>query len=448
MRQPRPGSRNADFVGENSPPRRLLGRSRRWLQVSTLAGLGLGLGAALAAAAPPNPVTPIVEAGTIRFAVGLAENAERWLLTVSGPDDFYLRQEFTGTEPRLFLGDRDGESTVAGSYVWELRSIAEEGERLVRSGHFRVEAGAVLLPDASVTEGSPETSSRDAAVGRSSSTTLVGDPLPRVLNHSGDFYIGPDMGVGGRLAFGNAIDGTESLGFGSMLVQEDNIRLRFDDVSTVSGFPTRNWQITVNGAAISSGEYFVIEDLDGSTKPLRIDGGASDDSIRIDQNGRVGIGTATPGTLLHVAGAATIDGDLSVLSSRRAKVSFADIDGREVLARLAELPVLEWSYLGREARHLGPVAEDFHAVFRLGRDERSINPLDLGGVALAAIQGLQAEVAELTASNLTQREQAVRREQELGLLRRDRDALLERIETLESLMADVAARVEPRSPSP
>ena len=43
-------------------------------------------------------------------------------------------------------------------------------------------------------------------------------------------------------------------------------------------------------------------------------------------------------------------------------------------------------------RHLVPVAEDFPAAFGLGEGATHIASLDSGGVALAAIQGLNARL--------------------------------------------------------
>jgi hypothetical protein len=89
-------------------------------------------------------------------------------------------------------------------------------------------------------------------------------------------------------------------------------------------------------------------------------------------------------------------------SSRSLKTDFAALDAKEVLAKLLEVPVMSWRFKteDRSARHFGPVAEDFHAAFRLGND-KMITTVDTNGVALAAIQGLQEVVkenrAELTA---------------------------------------------------
>ncbi len=40
------------------------------------------------------------------------------------------------------------------------------------------------------------------------------------------------------------------------------------------------------------------------------------------------------------------------------------------------------------------MAEDFHAAFGLGANDKGISSLDTSGVALAAIQGLNAELAD------------------------------------------------------
>ncbi len=88
-------------------------------------------------------------------------------------------------------------------------------------------------------------------------------------------------------------------------------------------------------------------------------------------------------------------------SDRNLKEGFAPVDPRAILAAVAALPIERWSYKGEAARHLGPMAQDFAAAFGLGADDRHIFPLDAGGVALAAIQGLhglvQAQRARLEA---------------------------------------------------
>jgi hypothetical protein len=83
-------------------------------------------------------------------------------------------------------------------------------------------------------------------------------------------------------------------------------------------------------------------------------------------------------------------GSWSCSSSRDLKENFTPVDGQEVLASVAEIPITTWNYKAQDAatRHMGPVAQDFFAAFGLGESETSISTADADGVALAAIQGL------------------------------------------------------------
>ncbi len=83
------------------------------------------------------------------------------------------------------------------------------------------------------------------------------------------------------------------------------------------------------------------------------------------------------------------------LSDRRAKAGFTPIDPRDVLEKVAALPITRWHYTNAPATtHLGPVAQDFHAAFGLGLDDKSIATVDADGVALAAIQGLNRKLTD------------------------------------------------------
>jgi hypothetical protein len=93
-----------------------------------------------------------------------------------------------------------------------------------------------------------------------------------------------------------------------------------------------------------------------------------------------------------------ITGVLHESSDVNAKTGIAPVDGDEVLAAVAELPISTWSYRDDPGvRHLGPMAQDFAAAFGLGESDTHIASLDTSGVALAAIQALAAENAELRA---------------------------------------------------
>jgi hypothetical protein len=91
-----------------------------------------------------------------------------------------------------------------------------------------------------------------------------------------------------------------------------------------------------------------------------------------------------------------IAGTLSQGSDRAIKQDFAALDGREVLEKVAALPIQSWSYTNQPGvKHYGPTAQDFHAAFGLnGEDDKHIATVDTDGVALAAIQGLNQKLQQ------------------------------------------------------
>ena len=89
-------------------------------------------------------------------------------------------------------------------------------------------------------------------------------------------------------------------------------------------------------------------------------------------------------------------GTWSSLSDRSAKENFAPANAREILDKVTALPLATWNYKAQETsiRHIGPTAQDFHAAFAVGENERTISTVDADGVALAAIQGLNQKLED------------------------------------------------------
>ncbi len=88
---------------------------------------------------------------------------------------------------------------------------------------------------------------------------------------------------------------------------------------------------------------------------------------------------------------------VQLTSDRNAKEHFTPLDAKAVLAKVTAMPVTEWNYKDDDTdkKHIGPMAQDFHAAFGLdGADDRHISVVDEGGVALAAIQGLNQKVED------------------------------------------------------
>ncbi len=81
-------------------------------------------------------------------------------------------------------------------------------------------------------------------------------------------------------------------------------------------------------------------------------------------------------------------------SDRNTKDRFAPVDPKAVLDKVSQLPVVEWSYKGYAQRHIGAMAQDFHGLFPLNDNDKTLNDADLHGVELAAIQGLNQKLKE------------------------------------------------------
>jgi trimeric autotransporter adhesin len=117
----------------------------------------------------------------------------------------------------------------------------------------------------------------------------------------------------------------------------------------------------------------------------------------------------------------TTGGVWTSTSDRAKKREFKAVNAQSVLRKVAALPLSTWAYLSEDAniRHMGPMAQDFWKAFGLGYDDKTTNTIDVTGVALAAIQGLnqklteQAKAKDAEIGSLKARLQAI--EKKLGL---------------------------------
>jgi hypothetical protein len=118
-------------------------------------------------------------------------------------------------------------------------------------------------------------------------------------------------------------------------------------------------------------------------------------------------------------------GSWTSLSDRNAKQDFVRVDSGAVLTQVASLPMTTWSYKTEQGvRHLGPMAQDFYSAFRVGEDDRHIAEVDEGGVALAAIQGLNQKLNEKDA--------------EIQGLKQQNESLEKRLDNLEHMVKSIS----------
>jgi hypothetical protein len=125
----------------------------------------------------------------------------------------------------------------------------------------------------------------------------------------------------------------------------------------------------------SNDNYYAVRCTGGATFVTGINGG----------------GVPTSGVFINAGGNAW-----STKCDRESKTNYEDVDGNEILHRLDAIPIQTWNLKSQDPsiRHIGPVAQDFHAAFGVGEDNLHIGTVDADGVALAAIQGLYVLLKE------------------------------------------------------
>ena len=141
----------------------------------------------------------------------------------------------------------------------------------------------------------------------------------------------------------------------------------------------------------------------------------------------IGVGNVM---VLSTNGNLFISGTLAQSSDRNLKEGIQAASPKEVLAKVAAMPISEWSYkTDSGTRHMGQMSQDFHAAFNLnGEDDKHITTVDEGGVALVAIQGLNQKLEEKNAKLEAQAAQI--------------DALNARLEKLEHLLSQPGASAQ------
>jgi hypothetical protein len=139
-------------------------------------------------------------------------------------------------------------------------------------------------------------------------------------------------------------------------------------------------------------------------------------TMSLDQNGNLGVTGYTVATAYYTS------------SDRNRKAGLEPVDTKTVLEKVASLPISRWHFTNEVATtHLGPMAQDFHAAFNVGMDDKHIATVDETGVALAAIQGLNQKLEERNAEIKTLKEKAAKV-----------DSLEKRLNQLEQIVQSLA----------
>jgi len=140
----------------------------------------------------------------------------------------------------------------------------------------------------------------DSEVKRSSAMPVTTGPLDQVTNDN--------MIIKGSLAVGiDAVNG-EDFGNNTIVLKEDNPRIKFDDTSASEGFSDNDWVLLANESGQGGANCFAIEDATALTQPFKVMGGAPQNALFVSETGRLGMGTADPLKKIH-----TVNGDTPTL---------------------------------------------------------------------------------------------------------------------------------------
>lgn len=115
-----------------------------------------------------------------------------------------------------------------------------------------------------------------------------------------DFVILDDLIVDGSACIGFDCVNGESFGFDTIRLKENNLRIKFQDTSSTSSFPTTDWTLVANDSANGGQNKFSVLDSSTNRTIVTFEGNAPSNSLYVDDGGRVGFGTAIPVADLHI----------------------------------------------------------------------------------------------------------------------------------------------------
>ncbi len=238
-----------------------------------------------------------------------------WRLRVAGPQDAVFEKTFdVGSIPSFQLLDNNGSPFGDGPCTYELKAIPVLPQEIlevvaaarrsrdtavldalekagllpergrVQSGAFLIEGGMIIMGDAATAD-----------------TTSDRDPSDEVEISPQDQTIHDDLIVTGSICAGFDCVAGESFGQNTIVLKENNLAILFQDTSAGLYYPTNDWRMFVNSSQEGGENCFAIKDMNGDVTPFKILAQAPDNSLYVDSQGRVGLGTSIPRARLHIS---------------------------------------------------------------------------------------------------------------------------------------------------
>ena len=106
--------------------------------------------------------------------------------------------------------------------------------------------------------------------------------------------------IDGSLCIGFDCPATPAFGFDTLRLQENNLRIHFEDTSTTASFPPNDWRLYANDSSNGGSSYFGVEDTSAGRFVFRVFAGARSNALTVDSQGDVGLGTTTPATDIDI----------------------------------------------------------------------------------------------------------------------------------------------------
>ena len=116
-----------------------------------------------------------------------------------------------------------------------------------------------------------------------------------------DNVVADDQIVQGSLAVGLDAVNAEVFGFNTIILKENNLRIKFDDTSNDGEeYPTNDWILEANSSDLGGADYFAIQDATANVNSFQISAGAPLHSLFIKNDGKVGFKNSDPSQDIHL----------------------------------------------------------------------------------------------------------------------------------------------------
>lgn len=214
-----------------------------------------------------------------------------WTLSENNDDGLYSYEAIAGSEGTKSPDEVDN----------NLRGLGVKKQPDMASGSFNVKDGAIVLQ----TREEASLLNRFLDWGHYAVRVLADFVAPPVY---ADVVHADDVIIQFSLCAGTDCINGENFGFDTLRLKENNLQIHFDDTSASASFPANDWRIVINDTDNGGSNYFAVEDSTAGRKIFTVEAGAPANSLYVEDDGDVGIGTSAPAVNLHV-----VDGNTPTL---------------------------------------------------------------------------------------------------------------------------------------